>query len=317
MKTFMTQRTIFTLVLLAILITGRVLTANAQNSIQDNFIHNVIPPIAADVICSPLEWQCTDTNVTNPLNYCPCTGQACPPPAPETLGCRTAQDRGQKDGTGFTEDARQYLYFDFDLRRIIPVPPVIGTVTNQFTQGNFINPGFNPGNNPGTTGNPGDACIASCPIFNTPIAVNHCENQNHGVDFLSTEGTPVYAGTCGIVLEAGWSGNDQPLGYHVVIEGEFRHQYFFGNLSPDILVQKGDVVTTNTMIGTVGPQCLAGLGSECYTDPTGTCVCSNGLTSGPKLHYEIRRFDAQYDQNDCTLDQVDPTSLLPTECGGI
>ncbi|MEW6440655.1 MAG: M23 family metallopeptidase [bacterium] len=83
-----------------------------------------------------------------------------------------------------------------------------------------------------------------------------------GIDIAAPRGTPVAAVADGIVLRSGWDGNH---GKTVVLEhpGGFATRY--GHLD-EILVEPGDPVAREDLIGTVG---------------------DTGRATGPHLHYEI------------------------------
>ena len=84
-----------------------------------------------------------------------------------------------------------------------------------------------------------------------------------GYDLVAPHGAPVYAGQKGVVVFAGWNG-----GYGNVIE--IRHSKIttrYGHLSK-LYVQSGQFVSRKQIIGRVG---------------------STGLSTGPHLHFEVRR----------------------------
>lgn len=85
-----------------------------------------------------------------------------------------------------------------------------------------------------------------------------------GMDFRGQAGTPVRATAIGTVIKAGWYG-----GYGRMVEIDHGNGLVtrYGHLSK-ILVKKGDSVEDGTVIGRIG---------------------SSGRSTGPHLHYEIRR----------------------------
>jgi murein DD-endopeptidase MepM/ murein hydrolase activator NlpD len=92
--------------------------------------------------------------------------------------------------------------------------------------------------------------------------------DHEGVDFIAPPGTPVYATGDGIVLRAETGGG---YGNHIVIEHGFGYTTLYGHLRafapgmrPGRRVKRGEV------IGYIG---------------------NTGLSTGPHLHYEVRRFD--------------------------
>lgn len=96
-----------------------------------------------------------------------------------------------------------------------------------------------------------------------------------GIDLAAVYGEAVYAARNGWVSECGY--NDI-LGNYIIVNHEQNYQTVYGHLQK-ILVNKGQKVNTYTMLGTIG---------------------MTGKTTGPHLHFEIRK-------NSKT---VDPGSLL-------
>jgi murein DD-endopeptidase MepM/ murein hydrolase activator NlpD len=91
-----------------------------------------------------------------------------------------------------------------------------------------------------------------------------------GVDFRAPSGTSVMATGPGVVTEADVNG-----GYGKMVEIDHGNGVTtrYAHLS-SILVDIGDVVTTGTIVGRAG---------------------STGRSTGPHLHYEIRRNDTPFD----------------------
>lgn len=85
-----------------------------------------------------------------------------------------------------------------------------------------------------------------------------------GVDIAAAEGKPVRAARWGKVVHAGPLGG---YGNTVVIKHELGYMSLYGHLK-DIVVEVGQNVETGELIGTVG---------------------STGKSTGPHLHFEIRR----------------------------
>jgi murein DD-endopeptidase MepM/ murein hydrolase activator NlpD len=99
---------------------------------------------------------------------------------------------------------------------------------------------------------------------------------HNGLDFGVVVGTPVEATMDGKVISAGW--NDQGYGNLVIVEnGNYRTYY--AHLS-SIPVSVGDTVTTGTTIGLSG---------------------NTGNSTGPHLHYEIRKNGAVINPTAMTL----------------
>jgi len=87
---------------------------------------------------------------------------------------------------------------------------------------------------------------------------------HHGVDYAAPYGSPVYAVAEGVVKYAGWLGG---YGKTVIIKHSNGFETLYGHLS-SILVKAGDRVGQGHMIGRVG---------------------STGLSTGPHLHFEVRK----------------------------
>jgi murein DD-endopeptidase MepM/ murein hydrolase activator NlpD len=87
---------------------------------------------------------------------------------------------------------------------------------------------------------------------------------HHGVDYGAPYGSPVYAVAEGVVKRAGWMGG---YGKAVIIRHSNGFETLYGHLS-SILVKVGDRVEQGRMIGRVG---------------------STGLSTGPHLHFEVRK----------------------------
>ena len=103
-----------------------------------------------------------------------------------------------------------------------------------------------------------------------------------GKDLAAPEGTPVVAALSGTVVSSGLAG-----GYGLAVEIEHRNplrRTLYGHLS-ELFVQPGEQVRQGEVIGRVG---------------------STGLSTGPHLHFELRRPDAG------GWVAVDPGSLSPS-----
>jgi murein DD-endopeptidase MepM/ murein hydrolase activator NlpD len=99
---------------------------------------------------------------------------------------------------------------------------------------------------------------------------------HNGLDFGIVVGTPVEATMDGKVISAGW--NNQGYGNLVIVEnGSYRTYY--AHLS-SIPVSVGDSVTAGTTIGLSG---------------------NTGNSTGPHLHYEIRKDNVPIDPTSMTL----------------
>lgn len=87
---------------------------------------------------------------------------------------------------------------------------------------------------------------------------------HHGIDIAAPHGTEVYASLQGTVEELGYN---SILGNYLVLSHSNDFRTIYGHLEK-ILVKKGTDIGTGTIIGVVG---------------------SSGLSTGPHLHFEIRR----------------------------
>lgn len=87
-----------------------------------------------------------------------------------------------------------------------------------------------------------------------------------GIDIAASYGAPVFAAKEGIVTYTGWNGG---YGKCVIIKHQFGYETLYGHLSK-INVKNGERVTAGKLIGRVG---------------------STGRSTGPHLHFEVRRYD--------------------------
>jgi len=117
-----------------------------------------------------------------------------------------------------------------------------------------------------------------CTTFELEPAAPWCPGGHFhsGVDMAAPAGTPVHASAAGVVT-VGWSPNG--YGLYLVVRHGAGLATLYGHLESTGLVS-GDPVAAGAEIGRVG---------------------SSGLSTGPHLHFEVRR-DGR---------PVDPVSLLP------
>jgi murein DD-endopeptidase MepM/ murein hydrolase activator NlpD len=108
-------------------------------------------------------------------------------------------------------------------------------------------------------------------------------STHHGLDFGVVVGTPVRSTIEGTVAFAGWS--EAGYGNLVIVENG-PYKTYYGHLS-DIPVTVGQTVQKGEVIGLSG---------------------NTGKSSGPHVHYEIRRNHVQIDPN-----TFDPTNLTIKE----
>lgn len=104
--------------------------------------------------------------------------------------------------------------------------------------------------------------------------------RHEGIDIAADVGTPIYAPADGIVEFTGRSG-----GYGIAIEINhgFSHRTLFGHLSKT-LVREGQRVKRGTLIARSG---------------------NTGLSSGPHLHYEVRRNGVPQNPLEYFFDDID------------
>ena len=88
--------------------------------------------------------------------------------------------------------------------------------------------------------------------------------QHTGVDFVGRRGAPVVATANGIVAETGY---DKRWGRYVLLRHSSTHATWYAHLD-DVSTARGRRLNRGDVIGTLG---------------------STGLSTGPHLHYEIRR----------------------------
>ncbi len=88
--------------------------------------------------------------------------------------------------------------------------------------------------------------------------------QHRGIDIANRLGAPVLAGSRGVVV---YAGHMKDYGYLIEIEHGYGFRTRYGHMSA-ITVDVGDVVDGNQIVGRVG---------------------SSGRSTGPHLHYEVRR----------------------------
>jgi murein DD-endopeptidase MepM/ murein hydrolase activator NlpD len=126
--------------------------------------------------------------------------------------------------------------------------------------------------------------------------LGHVEGRTHdGYDFAVTEGTPVKATMAGEVVYAGWRGG---YGKTVVIEHADGFSTLYGH-ARELRASPGDKVEAGDVIAFVG---------------------STGLSTGPHLHYELRKFGVAVDPGEFLPNEVSPlprqaTFTSPTMVG--
>src|SRR5690606_24664343 len=109
---------------------------------------------------------------------------------------------------------------------------------------------------------PGQPVTSSFGVRRDPIIRRPA--MHAGIDFRAATGTPIRSGGAGTVVKAGWNG-----GYGRMVEIDHGHGLAtrYAHMSR-ILVAEGQKVGTGDIIGESG---------------------SSGRSTGPHLHYEVRR----------------------------
>jgi murein DD-endopeptidase MepM/ murein hydrolase activator NlpD len=95
--------------------------------------------------------------------------------------------------------------------------------------------------------------------------VTKAKRMHKGIDFKAPMGTPVKAGGAGIVKAVNY--HKDGYGTHIIIEHTDGYETMYAHLS-EALVKKGTEVEPGQMIGKVG---------------------TTGASTGPHLHYEVRK----------------------------
>jgi peptidoglycan hydrolase-like protein with peptidoglycan-binding domain len=103
------------------------------------------------------------------------------------------------------------------------------------------------------------------------FGANRGDHLHTGIDFPVPEGTPVGAAGVGTVIFAGY--NSGGYGNLVVIQHRLGYTSWYAHLS-SIVVSSGQAVDGGTRLGYVG---------------------STGHSTGPHLHFEVRRYDTPID----------------------
>ncbi len=111
---------------------------------------------------------------------------------------------------------------------------------------------------------PLDTLVISSPYGTRVHPIKQYELYHMGMDFVTPEGTSVYSGRAGEVIEAAYE-----YGYGKVIKIEHDDGYIsiYGHLS-EIFVNQGDRVEESQLIAASG---------------------NTGLSTGPHLHFEVRK----------------------------
>jgi hypothetical protein len=145
-------------------------------------------------------------------------------------------------------------------------------------------------------GGGGSGSVPTGPVrFLRPLAgpmgdgfgVNRGDHLHSGIDFPAPEGTPVGAAGVGSVIFAGY--NSGGYGNLVVVQHRLGYTSWYAHLS-SIAVSSGQAVDGGTRIGYVG---------------------STGNSTGPHLHFEVRRYDTPIDPAPLLLATVAGRAMPP------
>ena len=119
--------------------------------------------------------------------------------------------------------------------------------------------------------------------FGPRISPTSGASSNHsGIDIAATEGTSIYSVYNGIVTHTGFKGAN---GHTIIIENN-NLEFIYAHVSPNYIINIGDYIDANSIIGYVGPKYLT-TGNSSYIDSSGRYT--NGATTGPHLHLGIKK----------------------------
>lgn len=103
-----------------------------------------------------------------------------------------------------------------------------------------------------------------------------------GLDISAPTGTPLLAVTSGKITFTGFLGAG---GCTITLTTE-NLKISYCHVSPDYIVQEGDIVLKGQIIGYVGPKYVYNIPENTYFDKYGNPT--NGATTGPHLHIGFR-----------------------------
>lgn len=108
-------------------------------------------------------------------------------------------------------------------------------------------------------------------------------SYHSGLDIGAPTGSYLVAICDGTIVNAGWTGSG---GYTItLVNNNLRISYC--HVSPDFIVQTGQIVSRGQVIGQVGPKNVYGVPNNPYKDSSGNPT--NGATTGAHLHLTIRK----------------------------
>ncbi len=97
-------------------------------------------------------------------------------------------------------------------------------------------------------------------------------NFHNGVDFLAPQDSPIYATSAGNIIFASFM--QDGFGNTIIIDHGNGYKSMYCHVSENFIVGVGDYVSSNDLIGYVGPKYLSN-------------GIQNGNTTGPHLHFSI------------------------------
>ena len=106
---------------------------------------------------------------------------------------------------------------------------------------------------------------------------------HQGIDIPAPCGTSLVAIFSGTVSYIGFNGSG---GYAIHIENN-NLQFIYHHVSPNYIINIGDLVFSGQVIGQVGPKNVYGVKNNPYKDGSGNPT--NGATTGPHLHFAIKK----------------------------
>ena len=104
-----------------------------------------------------------------------------------------------------------------------------------------------------------------------------------GLDIPGPEGASLVAPTNSVVSFIGFNGSG---GYAIILKKD-NLQFIYHHVSPNYIIQKGNIVSKGQVIGYVGPKNVYGVLNNPYKDSNGKPT--NGATTGPHLHFTIKK----------------------------
>ena len=119
-------------------------------------------------------------------------------------------------------------------------------------------------------------------------------SYHSGLDIGAPEGSKLIAVTSGEITFAGFLGGG---GYTITLTSG-NTKFTYCHVSPIYIVNIGDKVAQDQVIGYVGPKNVYGVKGNQYFDENGNPT--NGATTGPHLHFGVR-VNGEY---------IDPLSLF-------